>query len=115
MQDHFHSGRIDCSKGNSLVERRHWPRYKVDWTFKIEGAGESEETGELSNISARGALVRIARKFDVGTRVSLLIRLPPPADAWMSFTCQVVRVEKGPAGVDTALRFDSSQPTFIVL
>lgn len=112
MQDHYHFGRIRCSKGNSLDERRHCPRYKVDWPFRIEGAGESAETGKLSNISARGALLRIARKLDVGARVSLFIMLPSPADAWMSFTGQVVRVDKGPAGVDTAIRFDTSQPGF---
>lgn len=109
---HYHFGLIHCQKGNSLDERRHWPRYKVDWTFRIEGAGESKETGKLSNISARGALVRIARMLDVGTRVTLFVRLPLPADAWMSFAGQVVRVEKGPRGVDTALRFDTSQPAF---
>jgi hypothetical protein len=95
-----------------LDERRHWPRYKVDWTVRVEGAGESPETGKLSNISARGALVRIAPTLDPGTRLSLFIRLPPPVDAWMSFTGQVVRVEKSLGEVDTALRFDTAQPIF---
>jgi hypothetical protein len=95
-----------------LDERRHWPRYNVDWAVRVEGAGESPETGKLSNISARGALVRIAVTLDPGTRLSLFIRLPPPVDAWMNFTGQVVRVEKGQHEVGTALRFDTPQPIF---
>ncbi len=95
-----------------MNERRHWLRYKVDWTFKIKGTGGSEETGKLINISARGALARVGRKFDVGAQVSLFVRLPSPADAWMSFTGQVIRVEKGPTGGDIAIRFDTSEPTF---
>ena len=112
MQDHYHFGRIDYSKGKGLDERRHWPRYKVDWTIRIKGAGESIETGKLSNISARGALVCISRRLDLGSRISLSIMLPPPVNAWMSFTGQVVRVEKVNMGVDIALRFDASQPIF---
>ena len=84
----------------------------MDWTIRIEGMGESIETGKLSNVSARGALVCIARKFDVGARVTLFIRLPLPVDAWMSFSGQVVRVENGHMGVAIALRFDTSQPIF---
>jgi hypothetical protein len=112
MQDHYQIECIYHSKGNGLDERRQWPRYKIDWAFRIEGAGESTETGKVINISARGALLRIARKLDVGTRISLSIRLPSPADAWMRFSAQVVRVEEAPTGVDIALRFDTSQPAF---
>lgn len=77
-----------------------------------ESAGEGAETGRLNDISARGALVRVGRKFDVGTRIRLLVKLPPPTEEWIGFFGQVVRVEKGSTGVDTALRFDMAQPMF---
>ena len=104
------------AKVKELEERRHWPRYNVEWPIKVEGVGESAgngaETGKLNNISAKGALVSIERKFDVGARISLFVKLPSPADAWIGFSGYVVRVEKGPEGVDTALRFDTSRPIF---
>ena len=111
-KDQSYSGEGIARGRTGLDERRGWPRYTVDWPVKVELAGESTQSGELSNIGAKGALIRIDRTLDVGTSLRVSIKLPPPLDTWISFTGQVVRVETYSTGMGMALRFDTSQPIF---
>lgn len=99
-----------------MKERRSRPRHYVGWPVLIEtmdAAGTASlYKGTLSNISSRGAFVYIAGNMVIGGRLEVSTKLPLEKDVWMSYTAQVVRVERAGLGIGIALRFDDKRPTF---
>jgi hypothetical protein len=88
----------------------------LDLPIRVEYTDQSgsavELTGRLCNISARGALGNLPGGFQPGTRVRVEIALPFSQLAWICYEGEVVRSEPVEAGVETALKFISTRPSF---
>lgn len=99
-----------------MKERRSRPRHFVDWPVLIEtmdvAGTPSRYTGTLCNISSRGAFAYITGHRLIGGRLKVSIKLPLDKNVWMSYTAQVVRLERAGLGMGVALRFDDKRPSF---
>jgi hypothetical protein len=98
----------------AVVERRKARRLAVDWDVVVRGLDQRafpiDEAAHLENLSSRGAFLYLTRQLAIGTRVRLRIRMPVEDERWMLYTGDVVRVEEGPLGFGTALRFSRVRP-----
>lgn len=99
-----------------LNERRRARRYKVNWQVRVVGADASarlfDELTRLRDISVGGAFAYFSSAIEVGSRVSVTIKLPSVTETWMSYTATAVRVDVGFEGNGVALQFDSARPEF---
>ena len=99
-----------------MKERRSRPRHFVGWPVLIEtvdvAGTASQYMGTLRNISSRGAYAYITGQRVIGGRLKVNIKLPLEKDVWMSYTAQVVRLERAGLGIGIAMRFDDKRPSF---
>jgi PilZ domain len=98
-------------------ERREARRFDAAWEVSITGTDSSgssfSETGTLENLSSTGAFLFLNRKFEVGERVEVLIKLPFKRDNWMKYSAEIVRVEAVPSKIGIGMRFDTPRPAFV--
>jgi len=98
-------------------ERRKARRFKAAWEVSVSGMDSSgaayHETGSLENLSSTGAFLFLTRKFEVGERVDILIKIPFKSENWMRYSAEVVRVESSPPRIGVGMRFDTARPAFI--
>ncbi|HXG68921.1 MAG TPA: PilZ domain-containing protein [Blastocatellia bacterium] len=98
------------------MERRKWPRYRLDCTIQLHEIGPSGSkfvsSGRLRNISVGGVLSNIGQGVPIGTKVEVAVGLQLMNPVEMKFAGEVVRVEPAADGVEIAVRFYSSRPTF---
>ena len=96
-------------------ERRGGRRFYVSWEVAVSGsdaAGRNfAEAAILQNLSSRGAFLHLPRHFNPGEKIELQIKTPLKQNNWMKYSAEVVRVERGNAGV--AVRFDTAVPIFV--
>jgi hypothetical protein len=99
-----------------MEERRSRQRYFVRWPVLIEtldAAGTaSRASGTLRDISSRGAFVRLTGHTVLGRRLKVSIKLPLQEDVWMSYTAQVLRLERVGLDLGIALQFYDKKPSF---
>lgn len=98
-------------------ERRKARRFNAAWEVSVRGADPSgssfSETGTLENLSSTGAFLFLTRKFEVGERVDVLIKVPFKRENWMKYSAEIVRVEAAPPRVGVGMRFDTPRPAFV--
>jgi len=99
-----------------LKERRRARRYKVAWQVRVVGADASarlfDELTYLRDISVGGAYAYFSSAIEVGSRVSVTIKLPSMIETWMSYTATAVRIDTGFQVNGVGLQFDSVRPDF---
>ena len=100
-----------------MPERRQWPRYQIDWPITIRGTDPSGarfiESGRLRNISVKGALGNIGRLLGIGSQVEVFIRFPFARPQLMKYSGEVIRTEPDPSGINVAVQFHTTRPTFL--
>jgi hypothetical protein len=98
-----------------LVERRNGKRFQLEWNARLNGiSGEAiVESASIVNLSSRGALLKVPRSVEAGSKVDVYIQLPMKSVRWMKFSARVLRVSPQNEGLVAALRFDGSRPAFI--
>jgi len=115
LMDH---GSLDLEREMSPADRRLTKRFLLSWPARIkvvDGSGQSfEETGELSNLSSAGALVRVDRWVQVGREIEVFIRVPLRSETWMKYPATVIRTEIGPGKAALALSFSARRPCFLI-
>ena len=98
-------------------ERRKARRFNTTWEALIQGTDPSgsifSETGSLENLSSTGAFIFLTRRFEVGERVDIRIKIPFKRDNWMRYSAEIVRVETDAPRVGVGMRFDTSRPAFV--
>jgi len=97
------------------VERRRARRFEVDWEVVVKGKddlGSSvHELGNLIDLSSRGAFLSMAKRLKVGMRLELWIRMPSAPERWITYTAEIVRIDKkGLGGLGAATRFLTARP-----
>jgi hypothetical protein len=99
-----------------LEERRRARRYRVGWQVRVVGVDSSarlfDELTHLHDISVGGAYAYFSTAIQVGSRVSVTIKLPSMIETWMSYTATAVRVDTGFQVNGVGLQFDSNRPEF---
>jgi hypothetical protein len=99
-----------------LLERRKGKRFQVDWPIRVrgtDGGGISFiESGTAQNISSSGALLRLKKHLEAGTKLEVYIQLPLSQKKWMKYTAMVVRSESHSALHSAAVRFEAVKPQF---
>lgn len=99
-------------------DRRMARRYKLNWPVRLRGddsgGAHLDETSILRDLSATGAFAYVSRSPNLGSRMSISIRLPFKKGTWMIYSGTVLRVERGPSGIGVAIRFDTSRPEFAI-
>jgi hypothetical protein len=114
MSKRLRSGREETARQE---ERRKARRFNTTWEAMIQGTDPSgrsfKETGSLENLSSTGAFLFLARKFEVGERVDIMIKIPFKRENWMKYSAEIVRVETEAPRIGVGMRFDTSRPAFV--
>lgn len=107
---------IDRPVSYKKADRREWSRYKIAGSIIVRGKDEDgtsfQESGALKDISVNGALGNLTRPLCVGTKLEILINMPPAKASWMKYDALVIRAERTSSGSTIALRFDKTRPQF---
>src|SRR5215467_89191 len=108
----------DHEQDREPVDRRWAKRFPVSWPIKVRGVDTAglnfEESGELHDLSSRGALILVNRKLEVGSQAEVLIKVPLRAETWMNHMATVTRVENSPGKRALAIKFSTSRPRFLI-
>jgi hypothetical protein len=98
------------------IERRKGRRFNLNWVVQVKGTdpgGASfEEITTLRDLSSSGAYAYVSVCPQVGTKLSVSIKLPVEKKNWMTYSATVVRVEKTESGAGIAFKFETSRPEF---
>ena len=101
----------------AVEERRRARRFKVEWDVIVSGdddAGQRfNETGDLMNLSSRGAFMYLTRRLKKGTKVDVWIKVPFEKERWMTYSAEVIRNDEPSSRAGTAIKFTTVRPKFI--
>lgn len=100
-----------------IKERRKALRFQVMWEAIIKGKdstrGSFNEVGTLVNLSSRGAFFHSANRIEVGTKLSIWIKLPNETERWLMYTGKVIRCEISQQTIGIAMQFLKARPWFV--
>ncbi|MEW6125814.1 MAG: PilZ domain-containing protein [Acidobacteriota bacterium] len=113
-----------------MFDRRNSVRHILHWQIDIDGRDSFgrlfHESCVMEDLSSTGAFFYLNHKVEVGTEVSLAIKLPTTLATHMRYTAKVVRIEERSATEEIAMRvadmpqrfgigvrFDSHKPVFV--
>ena len=101
----------------AVEERRRARRFKVEWDAVVKGEDDTglsfNETGDLTDLSSRGALIYLTRHLKKGTKVDVWIKVPFEKERWMTYSAEVIRNDENSSKIGTAIKFTTVRPKFI--
>ncbi|HVF88548.1 MAG TPA: PilZ domain-containing protein [Blastocatellia bacterium] len=113
MSKRLNSGTDDATR----QERRKARRFDATWEVSVRGTDRTgsifNETGSLENLSSTGAFFFLTRRFEVGEKIDILIKIPFKRENWMKYSAEIVRVVAADPKTGVGVRFDTPKPAFV--
>jgi hypothetical protein len=78
-------------------ERREHDRYRLWLPARIEGVAGDIRLAVGHDMSQKGCLLVTNRRIEVGTDITLTVRLPPDAEEEITLTAQILRCDENEA------------------
>jgi len=117
VNKHKSTGLDNKGFGDAIHERRQAQRFRVHWEVTLRGingkANIFDEVGYLKNLSSTGALVNLARRPELGARLSIRITIPFKKRSRIGYSAIVVRAEEEGRRVHVGLVFETPRPSFV--